>query len=168
MSWNIRTDPITGKPDSRHDGIDLPFGMNTPMGAMQGGVVTNIANDPTGYGWYVDVKHDDGTTGRYAHSNVINKGVGQRVERGEELGLVGSTGRSTGPHVHFEHHDRNGTPMDPRPLVASAGGLPTMTAQGPAMAGQTPMAMNNAPRQMSPFAMAMALADGKNNPFFKV
>lgn len=123
MAWNIRIDPFTRKP-SQHDGIDLPFGMNTPMGAFQDGTVTRIENDPTGYGWYVDVKHDDGTTGRYAHAGIINKGVGHRVKRGEELGLVGSTGRSTGPHVHFEHHDQSGKPVDPRPFLAASGGRP--------------------------------------------
>lgn len=182
MSWNIRRDPFTRR-ESRHDGIDLPFGMNTSMGSFQDGTVTKIENDPSGYGWYVDVKHDDGTTGRYAHAGVINKAVGHRVKRGEELGLVGSTGRSTGPHVHFEHHDKNGTPMDPRAFLASVGGRPeypnfgspSIASGSPSMAGQAPsvtakpaVAMNYTPRPMSPFAMALALADDKNNPFFKV
>lgn len=119
MAWNQRIDPITGQP-GRHDGIDLPFGLNAPMAALQGGVVSNIGNDPNGYGNYVDVLHDDGTTGRYAHAGVINRGVGHRVEKGDELGLVGSTGRSTGPHVHFEHRDQAGSAMDPRTMLAGA------------------------------------------------
>lgn len=142
MSWNLRRDPFTGQ-QAQHDGIDLPFGMNDSMGSMQDGTVTNISNDPSGYGWYVDVKHDDGTTGRYAHANVINKGVGQRVERGEELGLIGSTGRSTGPHVHFEHHDKNGTPMDPRPFVAAAGTPMPNNLGGPKMATALPLSMED-------------------------
>lgn len=142
MSWNLRRDPFTGQ-QAQHDAIDLPFGMNDSMGSMKGGKIKKIENDPSGYGWYVDVEHDDGTTGRYAHANVINKGVGQRVERGEELGLVGSTGRSTGPHVHFEHHDKTGRPMDPRPFVAASGTPMPNNLGGPKMATALPLSMED-------------------------
>jgi hypothetical protein len=132
MSWNIRQNPFFPGRVERHDGIDLPYGMNEMINAKQDGVIKRISNDPNGYGNFVDILHDDGTTGRYAHAGIISRGEGQRVKRGDEIGLAGSTGRSTGPHLHFEHHDQSGRPMDPRPLLASVGGrAPTQFATGP-------------------------------------
>jgi hypothetical protein len=122
MSWNLRRNPFSPGQVERHDGIDLAYGMNEMINAKQDGVITRVSNEPNGYGNFVDIKHDDGTTSRYAHAGIVSRGEGQRVKRGDEIGLAGSTGRSTGPHLHFEHLDQNGRPMDPRPLLASVGG----------------------------------------------
>jgi hypothetical protein len=132
MAWNIRQNPFFPGRVERHDGIDLPYGMNEMINAKQDGVIKRISNDPNGYGNFVDILHDDGTTGRYAHAGIISRGEGQRVKRGDEIGLAGSTGRSTGPHLHFEHRDQNDKPIDPRGLLATVGGrAPTQFATGP-------------------------------------
>jgi hypothetical protein len=163
MSWNIRRNPFFPGQFERHDGIDLPYGMNEMVNAKQDGVIKRISNDPNGYGNFVDILHDDGTTGRYAHAGIISRGEGQRVKRGDEIGLAGSTGRSTGPHLHFEHHDQSGRPIDPRPLLASVGGrapnqfatgtqaAPTQNNGGPNMATALPLATGAPPMGMEEY-----------------
>lgn len=175
MSWNIRRNPFFPGQVERHDGIDLPYGMNEMINAKQDGVIKKIANDPNGYGNFVDILHDDGTTGRYAHAGVISRGEGQRVRRGDEIGLAGSTGRSTGPHLHFEHRDKNDIPMDPRGLLASVGGraptqfatgpqaAPTQHTGGPKMASALPMATGTPPAGMEDYVrQAQALIPQAN------
>ena len=155
MAWNLRQNPFFPGRVERHDGIDLPYGMNEMINAKQDGVIKRISNDPNGYGNFVDILHDDGTTGRYAHAGIISRGEGQRVKRGDEIGLAGSTGRSTGPHLHFEHHDQSGRPIDPRGLLATVGGraatqfatgpqaAPTQNYGGPNMTSALPRATGN-------------------------
>ena len=89
-----------------HKGIDIPLGMGDPVVSVSHGVITftgweNPANHRQGWGQYVDVR-DDRYTYRYAHLSQIKVQQGQTVRAGDLLGLGGSTGRSTGPHLHFE------------------------------------------------------------------
>jgi murein DD-endopeptidase MepM/ murein hydrolase activator NlpD len=101
-----------------HTGIDLAAPAGSPIRAMKGGTVTKVANDPKGYGNYVEIKHPDGSTTRYGHmSSFGNVKVGMQIGGGSVLGAVGSTGRSTGPHLHFEYRDANGTAIDPRKVM---------------------------------------------------
>jgi len=98
-----------------HKGIDIAAPTGTPIKSAADGVISRVANDPNGYGNWVEVKHPDGTSTRYAHmSQFGNIKVGQHVGAGSVIGAVGSTGHSTGPHLHFEVRDKNGNAINPR------------------------------------------------------
>ena len=106
--------PITSVMTYWHPtGIDIGAQMNEPVVATNSGTVIFAGGDPCcSYGYYVDIRHPGGFVSRVAHLNKIWVNVGQQVSRGEIIGLNGSTGRSTGPHVHFELR-RNGVLQNP-------------------------------------------------------
>ncbi|MEM7220125.1 MAG: M23 family metallopeptidase [Pseudomonadota bacterium] len=95
-----RVDPITGKP-AWHNGVDFAGDKGSSVVAVAGGVVT-FAGERSGYGLMVEVNHGDGYVTRYAHHEKVLVKKGDVVKKGGRLALMGSTGRSTGPHVHFE------------------------------------------------------------------
>jgi murein DD-endopeptidase MepM/ murein hydrolase activator NlpD len=95
-----RSDPFAGY-RAMHEGIDFNAEIGTPVVAAADGVVLS-ANYHPDYGNVVDVDHGDGLTTRYAHMSRLDTKAGTLVKRGERLGLLGNTGRSTGPHLHFE------------------------------------------------------------------
>jgi murein DD-endopeptidase MepM/ murein hydrolase activator NlpD len=98
-----------------HNGIDLAAPSGTAIKSVADGVISRVQSDRGGYGNWVEVKHSDGSTTRYAHMSAFgNIKVGQEVGAGSVIGAVGSTGNSTGPHVHFEWRDANGRAVDPR------------------------------------------------------
>jgi murein DD-endopeptidase MepM/ murein hydrolase activator NlpD len=105
-----RADPFDGL-EAFHKGVDFAGSAGSPVTAVAAGVVT-WAGERTGYGKLVEINHGDGFTTRYAHNERTLVMVGQTVKRGESVALMGSTGRSTGPHVHFEVL-RNGRQVDP-------------------------------------------------------
>ena len=94
-----------------HQGIDIAADMGTPIVATADGVVT-AAGWNGGYGNMVDVDHGGGIVTRYGHASALAVTVGQQVRRGEIIAYVGSTGRSTGPHVHYEVRV-DGQPVNP-------------------------------------------------------
>lgn len=96
--------------------IDIAAEMGTPIKAADNGKVIKVEKASTGYGWHVILDHEDGLTSLYAHMSKINVEVGQNVSKGDLLGSVGSTGRSTGFHLHFEVH-KDGKPIDPMTLL---------------------------------------------------
>ncbi|MDQ6751134.1 MAG: peptidoglycan-binding protein [Actinomycetota bacterium] len=103
----------------RHTGIDFPADSGTPIGAAGRGVVAFAGWTSGGYGYLVVVKHRLGFESWYAHLSSIAAWQGQAVNGGSRIGYVGSTGWSTGPHLHFEVR-HFGTPIDPIPrLLAS-------------------------------------------------
>jgi len=110
----MRTHPITGQ-RRMHAGIDIAAPTGTPIRAAQGGTVA-FAGVRGGYGNLVVIEHPDGTETRYAHASRLDVRAGERVERGAVVAAVGSTGQSTGPHLHFEVR-RGGEPVDPAPLL---------------------------------------------------
>lgn len=98
--FGMRRDPIIGV-YSFHKGIDIFADSGSPVVAPAHGTVTFAANKG-GYGLHVILDHGFGVKTRFAHLSKVEVEVGQRVQRGQRLGLVGSTGRSTGPHLHYE------------------------------------------------------------------
>jgi peptidoglycan hydrolase-like protein with peptidoglycan-binding domain len=100
----------------RHTGIDFPKPMGAPVGAAGVGVVAFAGWNSGGYGNLVVIRHRLGFESWYAHLSRIAVRVGQGVGGGTRLGYVGSSGRSTGPHLHFEVR-RFGTPIDPMPYL---------------------------------------------------
>ncbi|MGB6301483.1 MAG: peptidoglycan DD-metalloendopeptidase family protein [Rivularia sp. (in: cyanobacteria)] len=85
-----------------HKGIDIAAPTGTPIHAAADGVVVSAGWNRGGYGKLVDIRHPDGTLTRYAHNSKIVVKKGQRVQQGQRISLMGSTGFSTGPHLHFE------------------------------------------------------------------
>lgn len=98
--YGERTDPFTGH-DEFHKGIDFAGTRGEPVMAVAAGVVT-WAGRRDGYGILVQIDHGNGYVTRYAHNERVLVKVGQSVARGQTIAYMGSTGRSTGPHVHFE------------------------------------------------------------------
>lgn len=94
-----------------HAGVDLAAPTGTPVAASMPGRVSS-AGWASGYGMLVVVQHANGVETRYAHLSNIRVSAGQMVRQGETVGLVGSTGRSTGPHLHYEIR-QNGRPLNP-------------------------------------------------------
>ncbi len=115
FAWPL-TGPITSYFGPVHPlGIDIGTSRRTgvPVAASRAGVVTYAGGDACcSYGLYVRIDHGDGFTTLYGHLSAFRAIVGQRVAQGEVIGLSGNTGRSTGPHLHFEIR-RDGVPLDP-------------------------------------------------------
>lgn len=104
-----RPDPFTGQA-AWHDGIDLPASYGTAILATGAGFVTRAGWDPE-FGNVVEIEHAPQLTTRYAHAQEILVALGQKVNHGQTIAKVGSTGRSTGPHLHYEIL-RNSLPKD--------------------------------------------------------
>ena len=102
--FGYRPSPIGGNKDRQeyHSGIDIPAPAGTPIGATADGFVILAQESTGGYGLYVMLEHKNGNRSLYGHMSQIKTTVGAKVKAGEVIGLVGSTGRSTGPHLHFE------------------------------------------------------------------
>ncbi len=98
--FGVRFDPFTGRP-AFHSGLDFAGGLSTPIFSTGPGVIS-FTGVRTGYGNTIEIDHGGGFKTRYAHLQAIAVGVGQRVAVGQRIGAMGSTGRSTGPHLHYE------------------------------------------------------------------
>ncbi|MDP1932699.1 MAG: M23 family metallopeptidase [Gammaproteobacteria bacterium] len=110
-----RTDPFTGRIAS-HYGIDFATSeAGADIVSVAAGVVTS-AGERQGYGLAIDVNHGNGYVTRYGHAEALLVDVGEVIKKGQTIGLVGSTGRSTGPHVHFEVY-KNGRVVDPASYI---------------------------------------------------
>lgn len=112
--FGMRTDPFTGR-RTRHRGIDFAGGLGSEVIAVAAGVVS-YTGDRYGYGNLVEINHGNGYVTRYGHSKEILVSVGERVVKGQTVAKMGSTGRSTGPHVHFEVL-RNGRIVNPTSYI---------------------------------------------------
>ncbi len=107
---------LRGKPDN-HTGIDIAVPMGTPVLACEDGVVISSGWRNGGYGNCVTINHGSITT-LYAHNSVLQVSAGQKVTRGQQIALAGSTGNSTGPHIHLGVIDNNtGKYVNPRPYI---------------------------------------------------
>ena len=105
-----------------HEGIDVSAPMGAPIVAPAGGIVRLITWE-TGYGNVLEIDHGDGIVTKYAHCSKIVVRLGEKVKRGQIIANVGSTGLSTGPHVHYEIHV-NGKVVDPLTYVLPDGAIP--------------------------------------------
>jgi murein DD-endopeptidase MepM/ murein hydrolase activator NlpD len=108
--YGTRIDPFSGK-KAWHEGVDFAGKAGSDIVAVASGVVS-WSGERYGYGKMVEVAHGDGVITRYAHNQENLVKVGDMVRRGDVVALMGISGRSTGPHVHFEVH-KNGRPVDP-------------------------------------------------------
>ena len=113
-SYGYRRDPFTGG-SAMHSGMDFKGPLGQPILAAAGGRVTH-AGWKSGYGKSVEITHGNGLMTRYAHLSRIDVIAGQKIDQGLQLGAMGSTGRSTGTHLHFEVR-LNGRAINPRPFL---------------------------------------------------
>ncbi|HYV55165.1 MAG TPA: M23 family metallopeptidase [Chitinophagaceae bacterium] len=109
--FGYRIDPIY-KTVKLHAGLDFAAPQGTPIYATANGTVTVAGNTGNGYGNHVVINHGYGYETLYGHMVKVKAKVGQQIKRGEVIGYVGSTGKSTGPHCHYEVH-KNGQKIDP-------------------------------------------------------
>jgi len=108
-----RTDPITGQINAGHLGIDIAFPLGTEITAVMSGKVIYVRYPTTGYGYHLAINHGNDLVTLYAHCSKILVNEGDIVSQGDVIALVGSTGRSTGPHLHLETIN-GGIPQNPR------------------------------------------------------
>ena len=108
--FGFRSDPFTGRP-ALHTGLDFAADIGTPIMAAAGGMVISAGDHPQ-YGHLLEIDHGNGLVTRYAHTSRYLVKVGDLVKRGQIVALVGTSGRSTGPHLHFEVVVDN-VPQDP-------------------------------------------------------
>ena len=109
-NYGWRIDPFTGQ-KAFHEGVDFMADSGTPIHAAGGGTVV-YADTYAGYGNMLEIDHGNGLISRYAHASKMLAKVGDVVMKGQKIGEVGNTGRSTGPHLHFEVRHR-GAPQNP-------------------------------------------------------
>lgn len=132
FGWRI--DPITGQ-SALHTGLDFPAEPGTPIYSAAGGVVVTQEFHPQ-YGNVVEIDHGNDLVSRYAHSSKVFVKKGDLVKRGQKIAEVGTTGRSTGPHLHFEVLVQ-GVPQDPQKFLKAGRSLPPpQVAQGRGVASR--------------------------------
>ncbi len=119
--FGFRTDPFTGR-GALHTGLDFPSDTGTAIVAAAGGVVVSADMHPA-YGRTVEIDHGNGLVTRYAHASKILVATGDLIRRGQKIAEVGSSGRSTGPHLHFEVLVE-GVPQDPAKFLAQGSRVP--------------------------------------------
>ena len=125
--FGVRSDPFTGRA-ALHAGLDFPAETGTPIVAAAGGVVQLLELHPQ-YGQVLEIDHGRGLATRYAHTSKVMVRLGDVVKRGQRVAEVGSTGRSTGPHLHFEVLIE-GVQQDPTRFLNVDKATQTVTAAG--------------------------------------
>lgn len=118
---------LAGEAAARHHaGVDIAAPMGSSVYASTEGVILRTGYDAGGYGNFIEVRHPNGMNTLYGHLSRVDVASGQAVAQGERIGLVGSTGRSTGPHLHFEVR-RNDRQINPTRVLGRA--LPVVVAR---------------------------------------
>jgi len=140
-AFGWRVDPITGQ-SALHTGLDFQADTGTPILAAAGGVVVTQEYHPA-YGNMIEVDHGNQLVTRYAHASRTLVKQGDIVKRGQKIAEVGTTGRSTGPHLHFEVLVQ-GVFQDPQKFLSAGGSAPT-SAPGPQVASIQPRASPGQP-----------------------
>ncbi|WBY03487.1 M23 family metallopeptidase [Ramlibacter tataouinensis] len=131
FGWRI--DPFTGR-SALHTGLDFEAQPGTPILAASGGVVVAQELHPA-YGQMIEIDHGNGLVTRYAHASRLWVRKGDLVKRGQKIAEVGSTGRSTGPHLHFEVLVQ-GVPQDPQKFLKAGAEVAAAPAAGGGVRGQ--------------------------------
>jgi murein DD-endopeptidase MepM/ murein hydrolase activator NlpD len=126
--FGFRSDPFTGRA-ALHTGLDFPSDVGTPIVAAAGGVVLSAGPHPQ-YGQMVELDHGNGLVTRYAHTSKMLVKQGDLIRRGQKIAEVGNTGRSTGPHLHFEVLVE-GVQQNPAKFLEGKGRAPAMAQVGP-------------------------------------
>ena len=116
--YGTRTDPFTGKTKT-HKGIDYALPLNTEVISNVTGYVEKTNYEKDGFGNYVVIKDGTGRLHYYAHLNKSTVSVGDFVSFGDTIGLSGSTGRSTGAHLHYEIRNSSGVSLDPNDYITT-------------------------------------------------
>ena len=143
-SFGWRIDPFTGR-SALHTGLDFQADPGTTILAAAGGVVVTQEVHPA-YGNMVEIDHGNNLVTRYAHASRVLVKLGDLVKRGQKIAEVGTTGRSTGPHLHFEVMVQ-GVPQDPQKFLASGRDLPASHLAKAAAPAAIPVALRpGAPR----------------------
>ena len=125
-SFGWRIDPVNGQ-SALHTGLDFPSSIGTPILAAAGGVVVAQENHPA-YGNMLEIDHGNDLMTRYGHASKVLVKKGDLIKRGQKIAEVGSTGRSTGPHLHFEVLVQ-GVFQDPQKFLTAGQNLPVTTVQ---------------------------------------
>ena len=112
--FGTRADPFTGK-QAWHNGVDIAGKLGSDVLSVAAGVVT-FSGERSGYGEMIEITHDNGYVTRYGHNNELFVTLGEIVKKGQVISSMGSTGRSTGPHVHFEVY-KHGRSVDPASYI---------------------------------------------------
>jgi murein DD-endopeptidase MepM/ murein hydrolase activator NlpD len=126
--FGFRTDPIIGRA-ALHTGLDFPAEVGTAVVAAAGGVVSSVEQHAQ-YGRLIEIDHGNGLATRYAHVHRALVKAGDIVRRGQPVAQVGSTGRSTGPHLHFEVLVQ-GVPQNPAKFLAGGAARPSVAKAAP-------------------------------------
>jgi murein DD-endopeptidase MepM/ murein hydrolase activator NlpD len=128
--FGLRSDPFRGRA-AMHGGIDLAGPVGTPIYATADGIIAKAEWNNGGYGNLVEINHGQGIQTRYGHLSRISARAGSRVRRGELIGYMGSTGRSTGSHLHYEVRI-DGRAVNPVPFMQSTDALANLQRQAEA------------------------------------
>ncbi|ACK64721.1 Peptidase M23 [Rippkaea orientalis PCC 8801] len=112
-----------------HNGIDIAGPMGTPIFAAASGVVIYAGWSPEGYGQLIKLRHPDGSLTFYGHNNRLLVRRGQQVEQGQQISEMGSTGNSTGPHLHFEIHPQGIQAVNPIAFLPEPVGVTNVRTQ---------------------------------------
>lgn len=131
-NFGVRSDPFNGHA-RMHKGIDIPGPVGTPIYATADGIVSR-AERASGYGNLVEISHGNDMSTRYGHLSKLIAQPNQRVRRGQLIGLMGSTGRSTGSHLHYEVRIA-GVAVNPLPFVTGSERAMAMNANPPVAMG---------------------------------
>lgn len=131
--FGYRSDPFTGG-GAFHSGLDFKGPIGAPIYAAARGTIS-FAGVRQGYGNVIEIDHGNGLMTRYAHMSAFRATLGQAVAPGQVIGAIGNTGRSTGPHLHFEVR-LNDSPLNPRPFLEAAPHVFQETRGQPAAAGR--------------------------------
>lgn len=126
-SYGLRWHPVTGG-RKQHEGVDLGSPVGTPIHATADGVVAK-ADWFGGYGLFVQLEHGGSLATRYGHMSRLNVAAGQQVHKGDIIGYVGTTGRSTGPHLHYEVRIA-GQAVNPIPYMQAGEAIQLASADG--------------------------------------
>jgi len=156
FGWRI--DPFTGR-SALHTGLDFPADPGTPIYAAAGGVVVTQEFHPQ-YGNMIEIDHGNDLITRYAHSSRVFVKKGDLIKRGQKIAEVGTTGRSTGPHLHFEVLVQN-VPQDPQKFLNAGNGLEapkTLAVAASPAPKQGPLSVTDSPA--APLVGSSANANG--------